>query len=260
MSKDNNTVEQITALEAENKELHRKLAHAELEVCAAWSRYEAANSSRITTERQLEEANKAIATQPVACKRCNSYVLLASSLEEQIDIHREREAKYYEAIKTLESEREANARLTAELEATQLEHKMPIDMSEDKRMIVQLRGLVEDLKAQLCHLQQTAPVLTDEQILELAANHNIGWTAAGIITPYLPSEAQEYLAFARALLQHTAAPSILQGWKLVPIEPTEEMVKAGTEAARAYYAMCQGYRPSVIYEAMLATAPAVPTV
>lgn len=42
------------ALEAENLELHRKLAAAELDARNAWSRYENANSSRLTTERQLE--------------------------------------------------------------------------------------------------------------------------------------------------------------------------------------------------------------
>lgn len=43
-------------LDAENKELHRKLAAAELDAKTAWSRYENANSSRITTEQQLETA------------------------------------------------------------------------------------------------------------------------------------------------------------------------------------------------------------
>ncbi len=51
------------------------------------------------------------------CKRCNSYKTLTSSLEKQIKHHRVNAEKYDEAIKTLESERAANARLTEELEA-----------------------------------------------------------------------------------------------------------------------------------------------
>jgi hypothetical protein len=46
---------------AENRALHRKLAAAELDAKTAWGRYENANSSRLTTENQLEQANGRIA-------------------------------------------------------------------------------------------------------------------------------------------------------------------------------------------------------
>jgi hypothetical protein len=57
------------------------------------------------------------ATMPATvCKRCNAYQSLVRSIEAQLAVHREAAGKYNEAVKTLESEREANARLTQELE------------------------------------------------------------------------------------------------------------------------------------------------
>lgn len=49
---------QIDNIYADNLALHLELAAAKLDAQSAWSRYETANSSRITTERQLMEANE----------------------------------------------------------------------------------------------------------------------------------------------------------------------------------------------------------
>jgi hypothetical protein len=57
------------------------------------------------------------ACEEVACKRCNAYRTLVTSLEEQLAHHRSQAGKYQEAIQTLESERAANATLTEELAA-----------------------------------------------------------------------------------------------------------------------------------------------
>lgn len=51
------------------------------------------------------------------CKRCAAYKLLTSSLEDQLAHHRQQATAYREAVATLESERQANAILTAELAA-----------------------------------------------------------------------------------------------------------------------------------------------
>ena len=46
------------------------------------------------------------------------------------------------------------------------------------------------------------------------------------------------------------APSVPDGWKLVPIEPTEEMREVGVFAGGAYYDVVEA-----VYEAMLTAAP-----
>ena len=46
------------------------------------------------------------------------------------------------------------------------------------------------------------------------------------------------------------APSVPEGWKLVPIEPTEEMREVGVFAGGAYYDVVEA-----VYEAMIAAAP-----
>lgn len=49
-------------------------------------------------------------------------------------------------------------------------------------------------------------------------------------------------------------PQIPEGWKLVPIEPTQRMRKAGT-AARTEFRGMHGMRAEAIYKAMLDAAP-----
>ena len=46
------------------------------------------------------------------------------------------------------------------------------------------------------------------------------------------------------------APSIPEGWKLVPIEPTEEMYNAGANHCDGYWSTAQA-----VWDAMLAAAP-----
>lgn len=50
-------------------------------------------------------------------------------------------------------------------------------------------------------------------------------------------------------------PSVPDGWKLVPKEPTQEMVRACASAARAYMQEHGGNSPEVMWSAMLAAAP-----
>ncbi|MGC4076252.1 MAG: hypothetical protein QM702_04320 [Rubrivivax sp.] len=54
----------------------------------------------------------------------------------------------------------------------------------------------------------------------------------------------------------SAAPP--EGWRLVPVEATEEMVNAAAAAARAYMAKCGGNNPRATWAAMLAAAPDAP--
>jgi len=85
-----------------------------------------------------------------------------------------------------------------------------------------------------------------------------------------------HIAYSQALLElfgKDARPSARDGWKLVPLEPTEEMVVYGFESApckhfssedewRTYEAMsgCEqaAYRARKCWDAMLAAAPAPP--
>ena len=62
-----------------------------------------------------------------------------------------------------------------------------------------------------------------------------------------------YAGWKMALYAHPGAqpaPSAPDGWKLVPIEPTQEMSEAGVFAGSTYYDVAEA-----TYEAMLAAAP-----
>ena len=62
--------------------------------------------------------------------------------------------------------------------------------------------------------------------------------------------------YAHPGAQAQPAPSVPEGWKLVPIEPTHEMVKACASAARAYMQEYGENSPRrVMWAAMLAAAP-----
>lgn len=54
-----------------------------------------------------------------------------------------------------------------------------------------------------------------------------------------------------------ATPTIPEGWKLVPIEPTMKMARACASASRAYMQEYGGNSPQVMWAAMLAAAPEV---
>jgi len=69
--------------------------------------------------------------------------------------------------------------------------------------------------------------LTDDQILILAFQMSMG------SREYYKFGNKRMIAFARALLAaHPVADVVVapEGWKLVPIEPTEEMIRAGNAA------------------------------
>lgn len=50
---------------------------------------------------------------------------------------------------------------------------------------------------------------------------------------------------------YLAAPTIPHGWRLVPVEPTEEMITAARDSHEG-----EAYLPVSLYKAMLAAAPA----
>lgn len=59
-------------------------------------------------------------------KQLNAYKLLVKSLEEQLSYHRSQAEKYREAIATLQSERQANAVLTEEVERLAQPEQEPV--------------------------------------------------------------------------------------------------------------------------------------
>ena len=66
-----------------------------------------------------------------------------------------------------------------------------------------------------------------------------------------PASSEDALLVARYRQRLLAcAPSVPEGWKLVPIEPTEEMREVGVFAGGAYYDVVEA-----VYEAMLTAAP-----
>lgn len=73
----------------------------------------------------------------------------------------------------------------------------------------------------------------------------------------IPSIARSALCATGAYGQTEAqpTPNVPDGWQLVPIEPTSEMVKACASAARAYMQEYGGNSPQVMWAAMLAAAP-----
>jgi hypothetical protein len=79
--------------------------------------------------------------------------------------------------------------------------------------------------------------------------------------------ADQMQAYARAALEAEAkpAPAEPEGWKLVPVEPTPEMIEAANEGDDAYTLRCFGpgvqrvmQGPEDHWLAMLAAAPAAP--
>lgn len=68
-------------------------------------------------------------------------------------------------------------------------------------------------------------------------------------------EPSEYVERFRSALSAMQAQSVPDGWKLVPKVPTQEMVRAGASAARAYMQEHGGNSPHVMWSAMLAAAP-----
>jgi len=86
--------------------------------------------------------------------------------------------------------------------------------------------------------------VTDERILELARRH----------LHY--DRTVDTLTFARALLS-ASKPAMAQGWKLVPIEPTDDMEAAAEDDYEQTGATFPQWKSS--YRAMLATSPAAPS-
>ncbi|MFY4709945.1 hypothetical protein [Burkholderia glumae] len=94
----------------------------------------------------------------------------------------------------------------------------------------------------------TTAALTDEQIIELlTAMDDAGFTQAERNNDRLRNAARALLTSPRA--------AVPEGWKLVPVEPTPEMVSAGEHVAYSDVAYAP---PEIAYRAMLDAAPAAP--
>lgn len=90
-----------------------------------------------------------------------------------------------------------------------------------------------------------AVAMSDEQIHEIASSY---MEATGdVYVSFLPSNLDK---FARALL--ASKPAVPEGWKLVPLEPTEKMIDA---AQRYTWLAEEDATESGIWRHMLAAAP-----
>lgn len=100
-----------------------------------------------------------------------------------------------------------------------------------------------------------AQPMTDEQICALSLANGIGpWmnTNGDAITGCRP---EQFLPFCRALLSAQPVAAVPDGWKLVPIEPTQHMIREALN--------CQTYDPRdpaesemyCLYQAMIEAAP-----
>lgn len=65
------------------------------------------------------------------------------------------------------------------------------------------------------------------------------------------------LAIAQAALEAALQPAVGGGWKMVPVEPTEEMQIAGFQAWEATCFRSDVSQGDDIYKAMLAASPAI---
>ncbi|WP_244126204.1 hypothetical protein [Burkholderia gladioli] len=98
----------------------------------------------------------------------------------------------------------------------------------------------------------TAPALTEAQWLDLASRHaNAEWNSTG----YLDSIKAVCADFA--LLTSPRAAGLPEGWKLVPVEPTQKMLDCWWDGLQkgAAFVNCT---PRGVYGAMLDAAPAAP--
>ena len=80
-------------------------------------------------------------------------------------------------------------------------------------------------------------------------------TANGADSRSMPDEYVEVAAWLCGVPGAQPAPSIPEGWKLVPIEPTYEMLEAGEGALVPTYTDTPVSVPFDVYRAMLEAAP-----
>lgn len=83
---------------------------------------------------------------------------------------------------------------------------------------------------------------------------NLGGTCAIEQRPSASIDAAVARWNRRAALSHPSTP---QGWKLVPVEPTKEMLKAGT-TARTEHRRMHHMQSEAVYKAMLNAGPPPP--
>jgi hypothetical protein len=104
-------------------------------------------------------------------------------------------------------------------------------------------------------MADTTTPLTDQRIIELAAQRSGAWTD------------DRLFAFARAIESEVRA-SVAQGWKLVPIDPTPDMLASAVrcrEGSAVYKIISEaGLRvledeARADYEAALSAAPRFPS-
>ncbi len=69
------------------------------------------------------------------------------------------------------------------------------------------------------------------------------------------SSARRLVEYEDRIRSALASPTIPEGWKLVPVEPTDAMIDAGEDEARERRSVGMQVYASDIYHAMLSTAP-----
>ena len=138
-------------------------------------------------------------------------------------------------IKAAEKERDSTMRLADRL-------ALALNTSNHER---------DNLRAKIAEMEKQEPVaylpLSSARMLES------GVVASGVVWNCRDKAASDIPLYARPGAQ--PAPIIPEGWMLVPIEPTHEMVNAFVSAARAYMQEYGGNSPQVMWAAMLAAAP-----
>lgn len=111
------------------------------------------------------------------------------------------------------------------------------------RIAIERGDEIIKLRAQLAAAQGQEPVATVKAKSDAYGGTFVHWTALPVVGMKLYA--------AAPIPQQVAEPSVPEGWKLVPIEPTREMLLA--EPARGYEMSVN--RRDEVWKAMLAAAP-----
>ena len=98
---------------------------------------------------------------------------------------------------------------------------------------------------------QPAPSIPVEAIGKMLADVMAVAVSNGANSVSMPDEYVEVAVWLQGECPTQPAPSVPEGWKLVPIEPTPTMVKAGLESSHALNV----HRVLVCYDAMIDAAP-----
>ena len=171
-----------------------------------------------------------------------------------------REASLLTKLEAAEKERDnANAAAVGiALKAQKLEEDLAIDTQRMAILVAELNGAERERDALRAKIE--AAERSDAESIAMYRKARDERDAMRIELNeirYGVAVAHDTIKALRAKIEQMErhAPSIPERWKLVPIEPTPEMVKACASAARAYMQKYGGNSPQVMWAAMLAAAP-----